>query len=145
MKRTKSHRKPTFHKIKHKSNTKITFKKGLVKRTRDYLKYQDPNRKWEDDVLPRNMISSTEVSRINAGNLARTGIMNQQKEASQAIQQLNTEDKNLQRKYDKREKLTKQDDKVTEKIKSLNSQYKEQDKILKGQKKRKSKIRTSRK
>jgi hypothetical protein len=80
MKRTKSHRKPTSHKIKHIGNTK--FKKGLLKRARDYIELQDKNKAWEDDNMLRNMISTTAISRLNTIFTNRNEILNKQREAS---------------------------------------------------------------
>jgi hypothetical protein len=70
-----------FHKVKRSTTT--NFKKGLVKRARDYIESEDQNRKWKDD-----MISSLMVSRLNEIPAGRTDIINKRKEGSQSIQQL---------------------------------------------------------
>jgi glutathione peroxidase-family protein len=59
-KMVKYHRKTQFHYVNRSINN--NFKKYLVKRTRNYIKSEDPNRKCEDDEMSRNMILSTAIS-----------------------------------------------------------------------------------
>jgi hypothetical protein len=79
-----------------KNNTK--FKKGLVKRTRDYIDSQDKNRVWKDNSMSRNMISSTVTSRLNMISDRRNEILSKQREASQALIQLDIQYNDLYRK-----------------------------------------------
>jgi hypothetical protein len=79
-----------FTKIKHNiTNTK--FKKGIVKRTREYIESEDRNRKWEDDVMPRNMISTAVVSRLNTILASSYQILTRQREASFDLERLKME------------------------------------------------------
>jgi hypothetical protein len=91
-----------FNKIKH-NNTNIKFKKGLVKRTKEYIESQDPNRKSENDAMSRSMISSTVVSRLNAYSAYRNDKLNKQRETSQAMAQLNMRYNVLSREWNKKD------------------------------------------
>jgi hypothetical protein len=130
MKRNKYHRKPVFHKIKHSSNTKL--KKEVAKRTREYMELRDPNREREDDNMSRNMISSVAVSRLNAVAANRTDILAKQKEASVALQHLNTEYNDLQKEWNKRDRQIKEDDKIKAKLEDIKEKRREQERIIKG-------------
>jgi hypothetical protein len=88
MKNLKYHRKPMLHKIKHYISTK--FKKACMKRTRNYIESEESNRKWEDYVMSRNMISTPAVSRLTTISANRKEILNQERDSSQAIAQLIT-------------------------------------------------------
>jgi hypothetical protein len=83
-----------------------------VNRTRDYIESQDPNRKWEDDSMTRNIISSRAISRLNTISTNSNQMVNKQREASQAIVQLNMEYNVLSREHDKRDEQIKEDSKV---------------------------------
>jgi hypothetical protein len=65
--------------------------------------------------MSKYLISITEVSRLNAISSNRNEIVAKEKEASQAIQQLNGEYNSLSREYENRNKLVKKDDKVKDK------------------------------
>jgi hypothetical protein len=132
MKRVKSHRKPIFHKIKHISNTNIKLKNDFVKKTRDYIESQDPNRKWEDDSMSRNMILSTAVSRLITISNNRNDILNKQREDSVAIAQLNMEYNVLSRDFEKRDIQIKENIKVKEKLEIIKEKRKEQERLFKG-------------
>jgi uncharacterized protein YprB with RNaseH-like and TPR domain len=64
MKGRNIHRKPMFNKKECSTNIKVN--KDLIKRTRNYIETEDQNRKWEDNNISQNMISSVTVSRLNA-------------------------------------------------------------------------------
>jgi hypothetical protein len=119
-----------FHKIKHITN--IKFKQGLVKRARDYIESQDKNRVWEDDLRSRNRISSTEVSRLTTISTNRNEILNKQREASQAIAQLNMEYQVLSRDFEKRDRQIKEDRNDREKLDIIKEKRKEQENHIKG-------------
>jgi hypothetical protein len=68
-----------------------------VKRTRDYIELQDKNRTWDDDAMSRNMVTTSAVNRLNAISSNKNEILNKQREASQAVTQLNTEFSYLKR------------------------------------------------
>jgi hypothetical protein len=131
MKRNKTHRKLGIHKVKsHGINLK--FKKAVAKRTRELIEPQDPNRRWEDDSMSRNLVTSTAVSRLNAISTNGNEILNKQREASQAIAQLNTEYIVLRREWKKRDKQIKDDSKVKEKLENIKINRKEQEKLKEG-------------
>jgi hypothetical protein len=62
-----------------------------VKKTRDYIESNDQNIKKKDNLMSRNIISYISVSRLNTISTNRNEILNKQREASQAIAQLNME------------------------------------------------------
>jgi hypothetical protein len=63
------------------------------------------NRRWEDENMQKHNVASTGVSRVNMLSDTKNEILVAQKEASQAIQQLNAEYNDSSREFDKRNKL----------------------------------------
>jgi hypothetical protein len=82
MKRNKTHRKPVIQKVKHHHSINLKFKKAVANRTRELTEPQDSNRRWEDESMPRNLVISTAVSRLNAISTCRNEILNIQREVS---------------------------------------------------------------
>jgi DNA repair exonuclease SbcCD ATPase subunit len=87
-----------------------------------------------------NLISSTAVNRLNTIASTITEIINKQKGASQAIQQLNPEYNALQKEHEKRDKLLKENLKIRDKLAILQVQRIEQEKKLKKYTKRRKEL-----
>jgi hypothetical protein len=62
--------------------------------------------------MQRNLITSTGISRINAIDANRNDLIKQQNEASEVIRKITADQEDLQRKFDKKEKLVIEDRKV---------------------------------
>jgi hypothetical protein len=89
--------------------------------------------------MSRNIVFTTTVSRINAISAPRAGIINQQKEASQAIRQITMEYNDVQRKYEKRDKQLKEDAIIKDKLERSKVERKNSKKI-EGYTKRREKL-----
>jgi hypothetical protein len=65
--------------------------KVLIERTRNYIDPTDQNRVWEDENMSKHIIYSVQISSINAIEANKKELINQQKEASQSMQQITME------------------------------------------------------
>ena len=134
----KPNRKSTIPKIVRNSNPKIN--KALKQRVNYYKQIEDKDKQWGDANMSRHLINSVATSRINTLADTKNEILVSQKEATQAINQLNAEYNELSREFTKRNKLAKEDAKVKEKIKDLKEQEWEQERKLQGYMKRRKEL-----